>query len=992
MATQTKEIAFEKLIESYLLDNYKYSKRLPWDYNKEFCIDKELFLKFFEASQPKAFSKLQDQHGELFEQKFLDRLNKEIKARGLLDVIRKGVKDSGVEVQVAYFKPVSGLNAETQNLYDQNILSIIRQLKYSEKNEKSIDTVLFLNGLPICTLELKNPLSWQNVHDAINQYKYDRDPNEPLLQFKRCLVHRAVDPDLVFMTTKLSWAGTFFLPFNKWFNLGAGNPVNPKWYKTSYLWETIFEKDTFMELIGNYVCLAKEEVEDAQGKKSIKETLIFPRFQQWDVVEKLVADAKKIGTGKNYLIQHSAGSWKSNSIARLAHHLAELHNDKNQNVFDSVVVITDRRILDKQLQNTISQFEQTQGVVKSIVDGSKSLRQALEEWGKIIVTTLQKFPFVLDDLKAIAGKKFAVIVDEAHSSQSWESVKSLKQVLSVNTLEEAEKEDTGSDEEDLEEMVLQELRSRGKMKDISFFAFTATPKNKTLEMFWEKQLEGTYKPFHLYSMRQAIEEGFILDVLKNYTTYQTYFALLKKIEKDPEYKKSNAVKLAKRYVDLHNYTIDKKIDIIVTHFVENIQHELDGLAKAMVVTKSRLHAVRFKLAFDKYIKEHNYSFKTLVAFSGTVKDHEYGEDYTESGMNGISEKKTAHEFKKSDYKFIIVANKFQTWFDQPLLTAMYVDKQLSWITAVQTLSRLNRTYASLGKENVIVLDFVNDIEVIKKSFQPYYETTILSGSTDPNNLYDIQRKITDYQLFSEEEVDVFVGNYLNSASPDVINSLLDSVIEKYNELDEETQKVYRDLCNDYCKLYAFLSQLLPFEDTSLEKYYIFLRLLKKKFPITQTSLPTEILEQITADTIKIGKKSQGSIILEKKWFEELNPLETKWGWVYTPDEKDLLSHILDDVNKRFGTTFSEEDKVILNSLFRTLATREDMKWYMNNEKNSKEHKKSKFDDLFTEELVKMVTSHQNLYQKIDKEDDMKEYIKAKMFDFMYQNLAEKVNN
>lgn len=987
MATSTKEIAFEASIGNYLTQITKqYIKRAPGDYNKELCLDKEMIFSFIKNTQPKAFEKLQETHGDLFEQKFLKRLTEEIKVRGLLDVLRNGIKDYGVEVQLAYFKPASGLNPETQALYQGNILSLIRQLKYSLKNENSIDTVLFLNGLPICTIELKNPLSGQNVQHAINQYKYDRDANEPLLQFKRCLVHRAVDPDLVYMTTKLNGGSTYFLPFNKGNNLWAGNPVNAKGYKTSYLWETIFDKEVMMELIANYVCLTKEEVEDSSGKKSIKETLIFPRFHQWDVVEKLLSDAKNTQTGKNYLIQHSAGSGKSNSIAWLAHHLAELHNEKNQNIFDSVLVITDRRVLDKQLQNTITQFQQIDGVVKSIVDGSKSLKQALEEGGKIIITTLQKFPFILDDLKTIAGKTFAVIVDEAHSSQSGEGVKSLKQALTVSSLEEAEKEDTESEEEDLEEMVLQELRSRGKLKNVSFFAFTATPKNKTLEMFGEKQLDDTYKPFHLYSMRQAIEEGFILDTLKNYTTYKTYFALLKKIENDPEYKKSKAVQLTKRYVDLHNYTIEKKVDIIVTHFVENIKHELNGLAKAMIVTKSRLHAVRFKLAFDKYLQEHNYSFKTLVAFSGTVKDTEYHEEYTESSMNGFPETKTAHEFKKSEYKFIIVANKFQTGFDQPLLTAMYVDKQLSWIAAVQTLSRLNRTYP--GKDNALVLDFVNDTEVIQKSFQPYYETTVLSGSTDPNNLYDIQRKVNEYNLFTESDVDAFVADYLKNATPDIINSHLDRIIENYVALNDEEKRLYKDLCGDYCKLYAFLAQLLPFEDSSLEKYYLFLKLLKKKFPVNKESLPTEILEQINMDKIQIGKKSEGSIVLEKKGFEELDPLNTQWGGTQKPEEKDLLSHILDDVNKRFWTTFSEDDKVILNNLFKTLSTRNDMKGYINNEQNSKDHVKSKFDELFTEELVKMVTTHQNLYQKIDKETDMKEYIKSKMFDFMCKEMEK----
>ncbi len=647
-------------------------------------------------------------------------------------------------------------------------------------------------------------------------------------------------------------------------------------------------------------------------------------------------------------------------------------------------MITDRKVLDKQLQNTISQFAQVPWVVKSIVDGSKSLKQALEEGGKIIITTLQKFPFVLDDLKAIKGKKFAVIIDEAHSSQSGESIKSLKEVLSVNNLSEAEKTDT-NEEEDLEDIVLQELRSRGKLKNVSFFAFTATPKNKTLELFWSKQSDGTFKPFHLYSMRQATEEGFILDVLKNYTTYEIYFALLKKIMDDPEYKKSKAVQLVKKYVDLHSYTIDKKVDIMITHFIENIKNELEGMAKTMIVTKSRLHAVRYKLAFDKYLKENNYPYKTLVAFSGTVKDQEFWEEYTESSMNGIPETKTAHEFKKAEYKFMIVANKFQTGFDQPLLSAMYVDKQLSWIAAVQTLSRLNRTYP--GKENVIVLDFINDTEVIQKSFQPYYETTILSWGTDPNNLYDLQRKIDEYALFSSEEVDTLVTHFLQSAKPDIVNSHVDVIIQKYKVLSDEDKVIYKDLCDNYCKLYAFLSQLLSFEDTTLEKYYIYIRLLKKKFPISKESLPLAILEQISADTIRISKGKSWSIELVKGGGNILDPLETKWSWSQSW-AKDILSNILNEVNKLFWTTFTEDDKVILNNVYLNVSTRVDMRWYMSNQDNSPENIKEKFDELFTEELVKMVSIHQALYQKIDKEIDMKEYIKEKMFESLYKAIKD----
>jgi len=987
MPTDTKEIAFEKIIEEHLTQTTKqYIKRSPWDFNRDLCVDKEMLLAFVESTQPKELAKLQETHGELFDQKFFKRLNDEIKVRWILDVLRKWIKDYGVEIKLAYFQPVSNLNPETIKLYENNKLSIVRQLKYSNKNQNSIDTVLFLNWLPISTIELKNSLSWQTVQDAIKQYKYDREPSEPLLQFKRCLIHLAVDQDLVYMTTKLAWWSTFFLPFNKWNGLWAGNPVNPDGYRTSYLWETFFRKDILLNLIANYICLTKEEKEDAQWKKKIKETLIFPRFHQWDSVERILVDVKENKTSKNYLVQHSAWSGKSNSIAWLAHHLAELHDHDSKHIFDSIIIVTDRRILDKQLQNTVTQFQQIDWVVKSITDWSKNLRQALQDGAKIIITTLQKFPFILDDLWEIDGSKFAVIVDEAHSSQSWEPVKSLKQALTKEDVKAIEQDSWVTEEEDLEDMVLKELKTRGKSENISFFAFTATPKNKTLEMFGEQNFDGTFKAFHLYSMRQAIEEWFILDVLKNYTTYATYFSLLKKIENDPEYKKSKAIQLAKKYIELHNYTIQKKVDMMATHFIENIKHQLEWEAKAMIVTKSRLHAVRYKLAFDKYLQDNNYNFKAVVAFSWTVNDTEYWEDYTESQMNGFPEKRTAKEFEKAEYKFMIVANKFQTWFDQPLLAAMYVDKQLTGITAVQTLSRLNRMYP--WKDNVIVLDFVNETDVIQKSFQPYYETTVLSWSTNPNNLYDIQRKIDEVWLFDSVAVDDVVESYLKWIKADKLNSKLDVIIDKYDVLEDEEKKEYKDMCDSYCKLYAFLSQLLPFEDTALEKSYIFLRLLKKKFKIDRESLPLEILEQISADTLKIGKKFSWSIELEKSWWEALEPLDTLWWSGIKPEEKDLLSQILDDVNKRFWTVFSEDDKIILNNLYKTVAAREDMKGYANNDENSKEHVQSKFNDIFTQELVNMVSTHQNLYQKMDKEHDMKDYIKAKMFDFMYQGMVK----
>lgn len=998
MPVSTKEIAFEQTIESYLLDNHQYLKRIPMNYDKIFCIDSELLFQFLQATQGKAFAKLQDQHGDLLGQKFLKRLYDEIKTRGTLDVLRNGIKDSGVTLDLAYFKPASGLNPETEEFYSKNVLSEIRQLKYSTKNENSIDTVLFLNGLPIFTVELKNQLSGQNIEHAIRQYKSDRDENEPLLQFKRCLVHWAVDADQAFMASKLAWPKTYFLPFNKGNDLGAGNPVNPKGYKTAYLREDIRSKDSIMELIANYVCLVKEESKDPQGKRIETEKLIFPRYHQYDVVRQILADVKTVGTGKNYLIQHSAWSGKSNSIAWLAHHLAEIHSEKNKAIFDSVIVITDRRVLDRQLQTTISQFAKVKWVVNCITDGSKNLKEALQEGSKIIITTLQKFPFILADIGELNGKNFAVIVDEAHSSQSGESVKSLKQVLTVDTLEDldiAEKfdgEGVEIQEDDLvDETVEKEMKARWRLQNVSFFAFTATPKNKTLELFGEKQFDGTFQAFHLYSMRQAIQEKFILDTLKNYTTYKTYFSLLKKIEQDPEYAKTKAIKIARKYVDLHQFTIEKRVEMMASHFLEQIKHQIWGKAKAMVVTKSRLHAVRYKLAFDKYLADNGYTnIKALVAFSGTVEDKEFGQSYTESGMNGIPEKNTAEEFKKPEYRFMIVAEKFQTGFDQPLLCAMYVDKQLTGIAAVQTLSRLNRIHPE--KQETFVLDFINEPEVIQKSFEPYYKTTILSGSTDPNLLYGLERKIMEYKLFYNEDINQLVKTFFNrEGTPEQLNSLLDPVIASFKELEEDKQKEFKDLCNDYTKLYAFLSQIITFTDTDLEKLYIYVRLLKKKFPYTREELPVEIVEQISTESFKIVEVSKGNIQLEEEEIDWLDPLQTSGGGKAKVEELDYLSNILNDINKRFGTAFTEADKVILNNLYKNLANRDDIKWYMLNKENSKEDVARKFGDLFTNELVRMVSDHQSVHEKIDKDNDIKDYIKTKMFEHMYKSLVDNTN-
>ena len=607
-----------------------YSKRVSEDYDKALCLIPRDVLDFVLATQPREWKRLSEHHGTAVEERFLKRLASEIGRRGALDVLRTGIRDMGCKFQLAYFRPASGLNEETKRLHAANIFSVVRQLHYSERSNKSLDLALFLNGVPIFTAELKNPLTGQTVEDAIRQYR--SDPREPLLAPGRCLGHFAVDPDLIYVTTRLAGPETRFLPFNRGKFGGAGNePVSPtqNGYPTSYLWEEAWARDSVLDLVRQFVHEVQEE--DDQGRRNGRRALIFPRYQQLDCVRRLVADARDKGTGQRYLIQHSAGSGKTFTIAWLAHQLSTLHDTSDRRVFDSIVVITDRRVLDRQLQSAMRQFEQTLGVVENIDKTSRQLKDALEGGKTIIVTTLQKFPVIAEEIGELPGRRFALIVDEAHSSQSGEGTKGLKSVLAAGSLEEAESEETEAQtpEEELDDAVLAEMEKRKYLPNVSTFAFTATPKPKTLELFGEKQPDGSFAPFHLYSMRQAIEEGFIRDVLESYTTYKVYWRLIKKIEEDPRYDKSKADYLLRSFVDLHPHAIEQKVRVMVDHFVGNAQSEIGGRAKAMIVTRSRLHAVRYKLAVDKYLAELGNPFKALVAFSGTVQDG--GQSYTESG-------------------------------------------------------------------------------------------------------------------------------------------------------------------------------------------------------------------------------------------------------------------------------------------------------------------------------------------------------------------------
>jgi type I restriction enzyme R subunit len=964
-----------------------YRRRKPEDYDRTLCLLPRDVVDFVLATQPKEWQKLAQHHGAAVKEQFLKRLAAEIERRGALDVLRQGIKDSGCKFRLAYFRPASGLNEETRGLYAANIFSAVRQVHYSTKNDPPppsglrragiLDLVLFLNGIPIVTAELKNPLNGQDVEDAIRQYKTDRDPREPLLAYGRCLGHFAVDPDLVYVTTQLAGPKTRFLPFNQGKFGGAGNPPVPptrKGYATAYLWEETWARDSVLDLVRQFVHEVEEE--DEKGRKTGRRFLIFPRYQQLDCVRRLVADARARGAGQRYLVQHSAGSGKSFTIAWLAHQLSTLHDATDRRVFDSIVVITDRRVLDRQLQTTMRQFEQTLGVVENIDTTSRQLKEALESGKTIIVTTLQKFPVIAKEIGELPGKRFAVIVDEAHSSQSGESTKSLKSVLASPSLEEAEEQEAGAEtpEEELESTILAEMEKRGRLANVSTFAFTATPKPKTLELFGTKRPDGKFAPFHLYSMRQAIEEGFILDVLANYTTYKAYWRLLKTVEGDPRYDKKKAEYLLKSFVELHPHAIAEKVKIAVEHFAAQVQGEIGGKAKAMIVTRSRLHAVRYKLAVDRYVAERGHPFKAIVAFSGTVQDS--GQSYTESGMNGFPEAQTAKTFERLEFRFLVVANKFQTGFDQPLLHTMYVDKKLGGVNAVQTLSRLNRTHPE--KKGTMVLDFANEADEIKAAFEPYYETTLLSEATDPNLLYEIQTQLAAFPVYTQADVDAFARLYFDpKATQDQIYAVLAPVVERFRAISEQEQQDFRGQLTDYVRLYAFLAQVLTFADADLEKLYVFARHLRRLLPAGREELPREVQQNIDMESYRIQQTGSGRVSLERKP-GVLDPVSTKGVQGIAPEELETLSRIIAELNERFGLNLGPEHRVTLGQMMGMLD--DDAALDAAARVNTRENVRLTFDQKVEHVIQEIVDSNFDLYKRITDDRAFGEAVKNFLFD------------
>lgn len=939
------ESTLEKLITEHLQEN-GWFQGISSNYDRQHGLDLTELKLFILETQTNSWERLVSLHGghEAAWRKFADRLSKEIDSRGTIDVLRKGLIDLGVRFQLAFFAPAHDLTEENRIKYQANRTTVTRQVRMSETHENdSIDLVFFLNGIPVATAELKSQTSGQNLKDAIRQYRYDRKPNDLIFK-SRSLVNFAIDENDVFMTTQLKGVSTVFLPFNQG-SAGAGkaggmgNPLNPDGEKTSYFWREVLQRDNWLRILGAYIHVSYK-VDETTGKKTGEKNVIFPRFHQWHSVESIIKATSEVGPGVNRLAQHSAGSGKSNTISWLSHRLSVLHSPAsvregselskkgigpNEPIFDKVIVVTDRRVLDQQLRDTVASFDHQPGSIVSVREdaGSKNqqLRQALEtKAARIIITTIQTFPVVAKTATDLAGSRFAIIVDEAHSGQSGETSKDLKLVLGggnpVDALQAAEQFDSSNlvIEASFEDLIEKSVDARGRSENITFFAFTATPKSKTLELFGEKVVgvdgEPIHVAFHQYSMRQAIEEKYILDVLKNYTTYKTYYKLANNLGSDDvEVPKGKAASALARYASLHPTNLAQKAEIIVEHFRANTAKKIDGSAKAMVVTRSRLHAVRYKQAIDAYINEKQYKdVRTLVAFSGTVYDPDVpSSEYTEYFLNHIKSTAIPEEFAKS-YQVLIVAEKYQTGFDQPLLHTMYVDKKLNGIAAVQTLSRLNRIHPD--KEDTFVLDFVNEAEDIQDAFRPYFEETT-SVPTDPNIIYNLQQRIMSAGILHRKEVRLAVEGILSATTKgsSALKANTDTAVARWEQLDDDSRLDFKRLCRDYVAAYSFLAQIVPFKDTELEELYYYTKMLERRLlidgggsvDIDDSVVLTHLRTQIEAQNVDLSLL-QGSD-------SPMNPAIVESASSRKEDNTELLSRLIADLNERFGLNLTDADRI-----------------------------------------------------------------------------------
>lgn len=973
--TNTKENGLEVLIIKWLVDQNGYEQGTNADYNREYAVDETRLFRFLQDTQPDSLEKLGVFTSDLKKKQFLNRLQGEIAKRGIIDVLRNGVKIYPANLIMFYLTPTEN-NAKAKEMFEQNIFSVTRQLQYSmDATRLALDICLFINGLPVITFELKNQLTKQDVDDAVEQYKTDRDPRELLFQFKRCMVHFAVDDARIKFCTKLDGKSSWFLPFDKGYNDGAGNPPNPDGLMTDYLWKDILTKLKLSRIIENYAQVVVEEDPETK-KKSVKQ--IFPRYHQLDCVEKLLSDVKENGIGRRYLIQHSAGSGKSNSISWLAHQLIGLEQDGHP-MIDSVLVVTDRRILDKQIRDNIKQFMQVANTV-AWAEHSGDLRKAIQDGKRIIITTIEKFPYVVPDIGASHKQnRFAVIIDEAHSGQSGRNSAQMNLALSGLASE---------DEMDNEDKINAMMEGRKLLTNASYFAFTATPKNKTLETFGVPYQDGDdvkHRPFHVYTMKQAIQEGFILDVLKYYTPIASYYKLMKTVQDDPMFDKKRAQKKLRSFVESDSYTIAQKAEMMVEHFHEQVisKGKIGGQARAMVVSSSIPRCIEYYYAINKCLANRHSPYKAIVAFSGEHKYQGQEPALTSAAMNGFPDAKIPATFKTDPYRLLIVADMFQTGFDEPLLHTMYVDKMLYDIRAVQTLSRLNRCHPQ--KHDAFVLDFYNKPAMIEEAFSRYYRTTLLSGETDPNKLYDLIATMEDYQVYSEGHVEKLVDLYLNGAERDRLDPILDACAAIYKDLDTEDQIKFKSAAKAFCRTYGFLGAILPYGNVDWERLSIFLNLLIPKLPSPRDDDFSEgILDVIDLDSYRLEAQECMSIKLEDA-DSEVPPVPAgKTGHIVNP-EMDLLSIILNDFNDMFGNiNWNDADNVRRQILEIPDMVSKDER-YQNAMKNSDEQNARMESERALQQVIfAIMADNMELFKQFQDNPSFKKWLSDLVFNMTYE--------
>ena len=947
----------------------------PNDYNREYTVDLAQLLAFLGETQPAAFEGLRLEDDGPARRKFLARLQGEISKRGVIDVLRKGVKDGPHHVELFYGTPSPGNPAATER-YARNRFSVTRQLHYSrDETQRALDLGLFINGLPIATFELKNSLTKQTVEDAVEQYKRDRDPREKLFEFGRCVAHFAVDEHEVRFCTHLKGKASWFLPFNQGWNDGAGNPPNPDGLKTDYFWTRLITGDGLTDILENYAQVV-ETKDEKTGKK--RKEQIWPRYHQLDVVRRLLADTRRHGAGKRYLIQHSAGSGKSNSIAWLAHQLIGLRKD-DAGVFDSIIVVTDRRLLDKQIRDTLRQFAQV-GATVGHADRSGDLRRFIESGKKIIISTVQKFPFILDEIgNEQRGRRFAIIIDEAHSSQGGKTSAALSMALS----------EAGAEEEDetTEDTINRVMAARKLLPNASYFAFTATPKNKTLEIFGEAYEAGgqtRHRPFHSYTMKQAIQEDFILDVLRYYTPVASYYKLIKNVEGDPEFDTKRARKKLRRYVEGHEHAIQIKAEIMVDHFHEQVLalNKLGGQARAMVVTGGIERAIQYYHAIRKYLRERKSPYRAIVAFSG---EHEYGgAQVSETSLNGFPSSRIADEIQQDPFRLLICADKFQTGYDEPLLHTMYVDKILSGIKAVQTLSRLNR--ANPKKHDVFVLDFMNDVDTIQEAFADYYRTTILSEETDPNKLHDLKAVLDGYQVYADAEIEQFVTLYLDGADRERLDPILDACVATYKkQLDEDGQVDFKGKAKAFMRAYGFLASILPYTNAEWEKLSIFLNFLVPKLPApVEEDLSKGILESIDMDSYRVEKKAAIHVQLADE-DAEIEPLPTSGGGSGLEPELDRLSNILKTFNDQFGNIPWEDQDRVRHLITKEIPARvaEDTAYRNARENSDGQNARIEHDEALRRVMTAVINDDMQLFKQFTDNESFRRWMTDNVFGLTY---------